>query len=193
MSGENTLVSLISKNNIINVNDLGIDKPLNTTGVYVGNGADYIVNNYDNTTTSIIVNSTSSTAYGILTQFDGNANINTNDFSISIQNNATHSGTGGTDIYAVYSNQANINVDANNSINIIAKNNSTTNISNAYGVRVHTGYAKNNSEFTTFDDALVTLEASNITINSIINNSTGGWPIKSYRCSSVISVFVCYY
>ena len=178
-SGESSIVTMNGKNNIIIVNDsAAVDNDngethpagVYTNGIHVIDGANYIITKNDANNTIIDITASTHRAHGILAENNSNVDIDTNNFTLNLKGDVKESPTGGSDVYGVYSDQSNVDVNASGSVSINIDNyGGNENIANGYGVRAVYGHTTSGDIITDFENTKLNITGSDITINSIVH------------------------
>lgn len=173
--GETSKVAMTGVDNIITVNDSNelID---NTSGIYVSDGGTYqiVKNNANNT--KINVTAHVKNAYGINAEKQGFVDIDTNDFNLIVNSYYDSAVGNGSDPRGINSKQGNVDIDADGSVNINVINNIEDSLlRNAFGITVNTQNDEiiDDKNVTTYGNAQVTIDASDITINNIKSKGNG--------------------
>lgn len=175
--GEGTKVTMTGKNNIITVTGNGeVANGSNdgVSGIHVADGGQYIIEKNDENSTQIKVtgNTTQKYTYGIHAENGGGAegenyhvDIDSTDFSLTAEKDAAI--TGGIVVRGIESNQSNVKVHADNTVDIQASavNQLTTKGANAHGIYAET---KANG----YKDSAVQITAADIQIRAFASGSS---------------------
>lgn len=161
--------------NIITVNDSNelID---NTSGIYVSDGGTYQIVKNNGNNTNINVTAHVKNAYGINAEKQGFVDIDTNDFNLIVNSYYDSAVGNGSDPRGINSKQGNVDIDADGSVNINVINNIEDSLlRNAFGITVNTQNDEiiDDKNVTTYGNAQVTIDASDITINNIKSKGNG--------------------
>ena len=167
VSGKDSLVSMTGKNNIIKVSGETPASNTEINGIYVTDGGKYVIEKNDGNDTLVDVtgNEADKFTYGIRAEKGGIVDIDTNNFTLNTKFDGVFNG--GNDVRGIYSEQSNVDIDAEGTVNITVTDiNADTSSANVNGVYAETKDAGNN----TYQDASATITADAISINA---SSTG--------------------
>ena len=184
VSGIGSVVTMKGKNNIIIANGETPIKDNVINGIYVTDGGKYVIDKNDgnNTIVDVTGNEANKFTYGINAEKSGIVDIDTNDFTL----NTSFDGVfyGGSDVRGIYSEQSNIDIDAEGAVNVTVTNtNRDAEIANTTGVRAETKDTNSN----TYGDTIADITAEGITINSTANGNTSSLA-TGVEAKSVVSL-----
>ena len=172
-NGKDSIVNMNGKNNEIIVDDSNIkvhSSGIYTNGIHVADGADYIIEKNDGNDVLIDVTASTYKANGILAENNSTVDIDTNNFTLDIKGDVKESATNGSDIYGVYSDQSNVDINASDSVNITVNNyGGNVDIANGYGIRAVYGHTTSGDIITDFENTYLNIVGSDITINSTVH------------------------
>lgn len=173
--GETSKVAMTGVDNIITVNDSNVLVD-NTSGIYVSDGGTYQIVKNNGNNTNINVTAHVKNAYGINAEKQGFVDIDTNDFNLIVNSYYDSAVGNGSDPRGINSKQGNVDIDADGSVNINVINNIEDSLlRNAFGITVNTQNDEiiDDKNVTTYGNAQVTIDASDITINNIKSKGNG--------------------
>ena len=172
-NGKDSIVNMNGKNNKIIVDDSNIkvhSSGIYTNGIHVADGADYIIEKNDGNDVLIDVTASTYKANGILAENNSTVDIDTNNFTLDIKGDVKESATNDSNIYGVYSDQSNVDINASDSVNITVNNyGGNEDIANGYGIRAVYGHTTSSDIITDFENTYLKIVGSDITINSTVH------------------------
>lgn len=172
-NGKDSIVNMNGKNNKIIVDDSNIkvhSSGIYTNGIHVADGADYIIEKNDGNDVLIDVTASTYKANGILAENNSTVDIDTNNFTLDIKGDVKESATNDSNIYGVYSDQSNVDINASDSVNITVNNyGGNEDIANGYGIRAVYGHTTSSDIITDFENTYLNIVGSDITINSTVH------------------------
>ena len=172
-NGKDSIVNMNGKNNKIIVDDSNIkvhSSGIYTNGIHVADGADYIIEKNDGNDVLIDVTASTYKANGILAENNSTVDIDTNNFTLDIKDDVKESATNDSNIYGVYSDQSNVDINASDSVNITVNNyGGNVDIANGYGIRAVYGHTTSSDIITDFENTYLNIVGSDITINSTVH------------------------
>ena len=177
VTGENSKVTMTGKDNIITVDDSAIEKPSDTSGIHVSDGADYIIEKNNGNDTFIDVTGHAKFNYGVFAEKQGFVDVDTNNLTINAEFNSWFDG--GTNVRGIYSEQSNVDIDADGLVNITVSNINKDEIANVHGI-----YAESyDSDDGSYANSMINVNANTIIINAMadgkVNSATFGVQAKT--------------
>ena len=177
ISGENNKVIMTGKDNIITVDDSAIEKPSDTSGIHVSDGADYIIEKNNGNDTFIDVTGHAKFNYGVFAEKQGFVDVDTNNLTINAEFNSWFDG--GNNVRGIYSEQSNVDIDADGLVNITVSNINKDEIANVHGI-----YAESHdSDDGSYANSMINVNANTIIINAMadgkVNSATFGVQAKT--------------
>ena len=168
VSGNGSLVSMTGKNNVVKVSGETPASSNEINGIYVTDGGKYVIEKNDGNDTLVDVtgNEADRFTYGIRAEKGGIVDIDTNNFTLKTNFDGVYTTANGNDVLGIYSEQSNVDINAEGGVNITVANTNSTGIANVNGVYAETKDADNE----TYQDASSSITADAISIKA---SSTG--------------------
>ena len=164
VKGDNSYVTLDGNQNTLSVKSTD-SKQINTSGIYVSEGADFNIGKYNENNTIINVTGAGKYVYGVYANKSSDIKILTN--TLSLLSNFNGNLNGGTNVRGIYSSQSSIDIDAIDSVFIDSSAaNVDTETAKAHGIYAET----KDSESGTYANSLIDIDVNSISIKS---SSTG--------------------